>query len=49
MVTNKVEGRAKDALGFLYFFLATMLPVLITVTAYALMILAVGSRYWRLK
>lgn len=44
IVTRHVEGRMREALGFLYFLLATMLPLLITIAAYALMIVAVSMK-----
>lgn len=42
VVTDRVEGKTKDALNLFYFFLATLLPVLVTVASYALMIVAVS-------
>lgn len=42
VVMDLVEEKMKSVLAFLYFFLATMLPVLVTVAAYAFMIVAVS-------
>ncbi|XP_050693415.1 uncharacterized protein LOC126984064 isoform X2 [Eriocheir sinensis] len=48
VVTKRVEGKTRDALSFLYFFLATLLPVLVTFASYALMIIAVQRNKRRL-
>lgn len=42
VVMDRVEGTTEDALNLLYFFLATLLPVLVTFASYALMIVAVS-------